>query len=139
MPCIVPPPDRAAPVRDPPERERVDLDPARDLDVEDARAAVDPRGGRADPGSLHGQSVAQVDARGLGTPVRKNTGSTGRMHGEIPVMSPPNRPMIASSSGAVNGWSWANDGLGYSLVGSVPSNELHSFADDVRSQVTTAL
>ncbi|QRM46834.1 anti-sigma factor [Rhizobium sp. BG4] len=50
-----------------------------------------------------------------------------------------NRPMIESSSGAVNGWSWANDGLGYSLVGSLPSNELHSFADDVRSQVTTAL
>ena len=50
-----------------------------------------------------------------------------------------NKAMVGSSSGAINGWSWANDGLGYSLVGSVPSDKLHSFADAVRSQVTTSL
>lgn len=35
----------------------------------------------------------------------------------------------------VEGWAWATDGMGYSLVGSLPSDVLHPLADDVRRQI----
>lgn len=43
-------------------------------------------------------------------------------------------PMAEHSQGGVNGWSWADDGLGYSLVGAAPSTALHPLADDIRRQ-----
>jgi anti-sigma factor RsiW len=46
-----------------------------------------------------------------------------------------NRPMVASTAGDVNGWSWAKDGMGYSIVGSIPAENLHPVADVVRSQI----
>ena len=39
--------------------------------------------------------AAAVCARSPSTPEKNTTGSTGRMHGEIPVMSPPRKPMSA--------------------------------------------
>jgi anti-sigma factor RsiW len=45
------------------------------------------------------------------------------------------KPMVASADGDVNGWSWAKGGMGYSLVGSQPSESLHPVADAVRSQI----
>ncbi|WP_313606538.1 anti-sigma factor family protein [Rhizobium sp.] len=45
------------------------------------------------------------------------------------------RAMVASEQGGIHGWSWAKDGLGYSLVGMVGSEELHPIADDIRSQI----
>lgn len=43
-------------------------------------------------------------------------------------------PMARHSQGDVNGWSWADDGLGYSLVGAVAPETLHPIANDVRRQ-----
>lgn len=51
------------------------------------------------------------------------------------MMVDQNKPMVESTKGEVRGWSWAKDGMGYSLVGSLPSEELHPIADAVRSQV----
>ncbi|TPJ37165.1 anti-sigma factor [Mesorhizobium sp. B2-8-3] len=45
------------------------------------------------------------------------------------------RTMTPLSDGKVDGWSWASSGMGYSLVGSLPSEALHPLADDVRRQV----
>jgi anti-sigma factor RsiW len=45
------------------------------------------------------------------------------------------KPMASSASGSTNGWSWAKGGMGYSLVGSLPADELHPIADAMRSQV----
>lgn len=46
-----------------------------------------------------------------------------------------NRKMTEHSAGNVEGWSWAADGMGYSIVGSLPADELHPLADDIRRQV----
>lgn len=45
------------------------------------------------------------------------------------------RTMTPHSEGKVDGWSWALNGMGYSLVGSLPSKALHPLADDIRRQV----
>ena len=45
------------------------------------------------------------------------------------------RTMTPHSQGKVDGWSWASNGMGYSLVGALPSATLHPLADDVRRQV----
>lgn len=45
------------------------------------------------------------------------------------------RTMAPYSEGKVDGWTWATNGLGYSLVGSLPSEALHPLADDIRRQV----
>ncbi|MBY5325063.1 MULTISPECIES: anti-sigma factor family protein [Rhizobium] len=45
------------------------------------------------------------------------------------------KPMVESGKDDIRGWSWAKNGMGYSLVGSLPSEELHPIADAVRSQV----
>lgn len=44
-------------------------------------------------------------------------------------------PMSPYSQGDVNGYAWADDGLGYSLVGPVEAARLHPIADDVRRQL----
>ena len=46
-----------------------------------------------------------------------------------------NKPMVPHTSGAVNGFAWADNGLGYSLVGPAAPDVLHSIADSVRDQV----
>ena len=45
------------------------------------------------------------------------------------------RTMTPHSQGKVDGWAWASNGMGYSLVGSLPSEALHPLADDIRKQV----
>lgn len=52
-----------------------------------------------------------------------------------PMMVDQNRSMTAHSQGNVGGWSWATNGMGYSLVGALPASELHPLADDIRRQV----
>jgi len=45
------------------------------------------------------------------------------------------RTMTPHSQGKVDGWSWASNGMGYSLVGSLPSEALHPVANEIRKQV----
>ena len=49
------------------------------------------------------------------------------------------KPMAKYADGSIGGWSWADNGVGFSLVGSIPADALHPIADDVRSQVTSSL
>lgn len=49
------------------------------------------------------------------------------------------KPMVASLGTDVRGWSWANNGMGFSLVGSLPGDDLHAIADLAKTQVTTPL
>jgi anti-sigma factor RsiW len=42
--------------------------------------------------------------------------------------------MTPHSQGDVDGFTWADDGIGYSLVGPLPSTTLHPLADEVRRQ-----
>jgi anti-sigma factor RsiW len=46
-----------------------------------------------------------------------------------------NAPMSQHSRGSVAGFAWADNGLGYSLVGPVSPDILHPIADEVRRQV----
>lgn len=43
------------------------------------------------------------------------------------------------AGGAVAGYSWADDGMGYSLVGSARTQALHPLADDARRQIRAAI
>lgn len=52
-----------------------------------------------------------------------------------PMQIDQDKAMVASNQRAVHGWSWARDGLGYSLVGSLPPERLHPIADEIRSQI----
>lgn len=52
-----------------------------------------------------------------------------------PMRVDKNRRMTPHSEGDVEGWSWASDGMGYSVVGSVPIDQLHPVADDIRRQI----
>jgi anti-sigma factor RsiW len=52
-----------------------------------------------------------------------------------PMKVDQNRRMTPHSAGNVAGWSWATQGMGYSIVGALPSDELHPLADDIRQQV----
>jgi len=52
-----------------------------------------------------------------------------------PMVVDQTRTMTPHSQGTVDGWAWASDGMGYSLVGSLPSEVLHPLADDIRRQV----
>jgi hypothetical protein len=45
--------------------------------------------------------------------------------------------MAEHADGKVSGWTWANGGLGFSLVGASDA-DLHPIADEIRSQVTTS-
>ncbi|WP_027684184.1 anti-sigma factor family protein [Rhizobium leguminosarum] len=47
-----------------------------------------------------------------------------------------NKPMVGSSHGSNSGWTWANNGMGFSVVGQLPREDLHRIADSVRAQVT---
>ncbi len=52
-----------------------------------------------------------------------------------PMTVDQNRTMMQHSEGEVDGWSWASNGMGYSLVGSLPADALHPLADDIRRQI----
>ena len=43
--------------------------------------------------------------------------------------------MVQSASGAVAGFSWANNGIGYSVVGAASPDILHPLANQVRAQI----
>ncbi|MFK0334833.1 anti-sigma factor family protein [Rhizobium sp. NPDC090275] len=45
------------------------------------------------------------------------------------------KPMVPSDQRDIRGWSWARNGLGYSLVGAISSEHLHTLADEIRSQI----
>jgi anti-sigma factor RsiW len=47
-----------------------------------------------------------------------------------------NTPMAPQSKGNVNGYTWADKGFGYSLVGPTPPERLHPLADEVRKQLS---
>lgn len=53
-----------------------------------------------------------------------------------PMDADQDRTMMRHTKGKVEGWAWATDGMGYSLVGSLPSDALHPLADDVRRQIS---
>ncbi len=46
-----------------------------------------------------------------------------------------NAPMAPHSEDGINGYAWADQGLGYSLVGSAPASALHPIADEARRQI----
>ncbi len=46
-----------------------------------------------------------------------------------------NMPMVPHVRGAVNGFAWADKGVGYGLVGPAEPDVLHSIADSLRDQV----
>jgi anti-sigma factor RsiW len=45
------------------------------------------------------------------------------------------KQMVASDQRDIRSWSWASNGLGYSIVGAIASDELHPIADEIRSQI----
>lgn len=45
-----------------------------------------------------------------------------------------NAPMTPQSQGGVGGFAWADDGVGYSLVGRAPADSLRPIANEVRKQ-----
>ena len=45
-----------------------------------------------------------------------------------------NAPMTPQSQGGVGGFAWADDGVGYSLVGRAPADSLKPIANEVRKQ-----
>jgi anti-sigma factor RsiW len=48
--------------------------------------------------------------------------------------SDQNAPMTPQSQGDVGGFAWADDGVGYSLVGHAPVESLRPLANEVRKQ-----
>lgn len=52
-----------------------------------------------------------------------------------PMAADNNMPMVPHTSSGLNGFTWADNGLGYSLVGRVESEALHPIANDVRRQL----
>ncbi|QFR32359.1 anti-sigma factor [Ancylobacter sp. TS-1] len=52
-----------------------------------------------------------------------------------PMKTEPDMPMSPHSQGDLNGFAWADNGLGYSLVGGVASDRLHPLANEVRRQI----
>lgn len=48
-------------------------------------------------------------------------------------------PMTAHAQAGINGYAWADNGLGYSLVGPAAPDRLHPLADEVRRQISRAI
>ena len=48
-------------------------------------------------------------------------------------------PMAPQANGDLNGYTWADKGLGYSLVGPTPSERLHPLANEARKQLASAI
>jgi anti-sigma factor RsiW len=56
-----------------------------------------------------------------------------------PMAAGQDAPMAQSSDGDVAGYSWSQDGLGYSLVGLASPDVLHPLADEARRQISGAI
>jgi anti-sigma factor RsiW len=57
-----------------------------------------------------------------------------------PMQRDMNTPKMSQSvSGPVTGFSWADDGVGYSVVGAAPADILHPIANEIRRQMTTGI
>ncbi|MBB3456114.1 anti-sigma factor RsiW [Rhizobium sp. BK313] len=54
-----------------------------------------------------------------------------------PMLVDQNKPMDEHSEGTTTGFTWASNGMGYSLVGPSTSEDLHPLANDIRHQVET--
>ncbi|HQS09341.1 MAG: hypothetical protein B7Y12_13105 [Rhizobiales bacterium 24-66-13] len=52
-----------------------------------------------------------------------------------PMQADPKAPMVLHVQGNVNSFSWADNGLGYSLAGAAPADRLHPLANEARRQV----
>jgi anti-sigma factor RsiW len=52
-----------------------------------------------------------------------------------PMATEKNAAMSPLTQGAVNGFAWADRGIGYSLVGSPPAEAVHPIADEARRQI----
>jgi len=50
-----------------------------------------------------------------------------------------NTPMAPQANGDLNGYTWADKGLGYSLVGPTPQDRLHPLANEVRKQLSSKI
>ena len=50
-----------------------------------------------------------------------------------------NTPMAPQTSGDLNSYTWADKGLGYSLVGPTPQDRLHPLANEVRKQLSSKI
>jgi anti-sigma factor RsiW len=53
-----------------------------------------------------------------------------------PMQADRNAPMTPHAAGPVNGFAWADNGLGYSLVGPTAPETLHPIANEVRRQLS---
>jgi len=53
-----------------------------------------------------------------------------------PMKADQNAPMTPHADGPVNGFAWADNGLGYSLVGPAAAETLHPIANEVRRQLS---
>lgn len=54
-----------------------------------------------------------------------------------PMISDQNAPMAPHSGGDVSGFAWADDGMGYSVVGQAAAESLRPIANEVRKQLRT--
>jgi anti-sigma factor RsiW len=52
-----------------------------------------------------------------------------------PMATAPNTTMSPLADGTINGFAWAQNGMGYSLVGPASAEVLHPLADEARSQI----
>ena len=52
-----------------------------------------------------------------------------------PMASDARAPMTRDDRGGTKGFVWADDGMGFSLVGTADAGELHPIADEIRRQV----
>jgi len=55
-----------------------------------------------------------------------------------PMDTEPKLPMSPLTRGTLNGYSWADRGLVYSLVGDINPDQLHPIANQVRQQISSA-
>jgi anti-sigma factor RsiW len=53
-----------------------------------------------------------------------------------PMQVDRNAPMTPHAAGSINGFAWADNGLGYSLVGPTAPEALHPIANEVRRQLS---
>ncbi len=54
-----------------------------------------------------------------------------------PMQMDRSQPMAQHSEGTTTGFSWAADGMGYSLVGPSTASDLHPLANNIRQQIET--
>lgn len=52
-----------------------------------------------------------------------------------PMIVDQNKPMVTGKICDIRGWSWAKNGLGDSLVGTLLHGDLHPLGNTVRSQI----